>query len=245
MRSRLMKILRTIKHAGRLPFLGRAEGRAHRITPDLSVEHVTLGTEYGESCVSLRGLGSASVAYSFGVGEDVSFDLGLIQRTGLVVHAFDPTPRSIAWVARQKLPPQFVMHGVGLAAYDGVARFRPPENPTHVSHTLLERERTDHAAIEVPVKRVETLMRELGHRRVDVLKMDIEGAEYDVIEDIIASSVVVDQMLIEFHHQLPGVPVSRTLQAVERVRGGGYGIFHVSDSGRHFSFMHRRMLETP
>jgi len=225
-------------------FLGRAKGDAVGIVPDIAVESVALGTEYGESFVSMRGLGSSSIAYSFGVGEDVSFDLGLIERTGLTVHAFDPTPRSIAWVARQKLPPQFVMHGVGLAAYDGVARFRPPENPEHVSHTLLERERTDHAAIEVVVKRVATLMKELGHARVDLLKMDIEGAEYEVIDDLVASNVAIDQMLIEFHHQLPGVPISRTRRAVDTVRSGGYRVFNVSESGRHFSFLHRRMLET-
>ena len=237
-----MGILRRIKHAGRR--FGRAEGRVPGILPDISVESVAMGTEYGESYVSLRGLGSASIAYSFGVGEDVSFDLGLIERTGLTVHAFDPTPRSIAWVARQTLPPQFVMHGVGLAAFDGMARFRPPENPAHVSHTLLERERTEHAAIEVPVRRVGTLMRELGHSRIDVLKMDIEGAEYEVIDDIVESNVTIDQMLIEFHHHLPGVPISRTRRAVDAVRSGGYRIFNVSESGRHFSFLHRRMLET-
>src|SRR5688572_4934876 len=47
-----------------------------------------------------------SVVYSFGVGDNVSWDLAMIERFGVTVHAFDPTPQSIAWVARQPLPKQ-------------------------------------------------------------------------------------------------------------------------------------------
>ena len=39
--------------------------------------------------------------------------------------------------------------------------------------------------------------------RIDILKMDIEGAEYDVIDDIINSPVPIAQVLIEFHHRFP------------------------------------------
>lgn len=211
-------------------------------SPEVTMESIVLGSRYGAHCVSPRGLGSVSIAYSFGVGEDVSFDLELIKRFGLTVHAFDPTPRSIAWVRAQTMRPGFVMHEVGLAAYDGMARFRPPHNPAHISHTMLERRSTEHRAIEVPVKRLGTLMRELGHSRLDVLKMDIEGAEYDAIEDIIASGVAIDQVLVEFHHQLPEVPLERTRHAVEVLRDAGYSIFHVSAGGRECSFAHRRIV---
>lgn len=37
--------------------------------------------------------------------------------------------------------------------------------------------------VEIPVKKLSTIMDELNHQKTEILKMDIEGAEYDVIED--------------------------------------------------------------
>ena len=84
-----------------------------------------------ESCgwdVIANGLDRDSVVYSFGVGEDASFDLALIERFGLCVYAFDPTPRSILWVKKQRFPKQFRMQEYGISAFDGTALFAPPEN---------------------------------------------------------------------------------------------------------------------
>ena len=88
-------------------------------------------------------------------------------------------------------------------------------------------------------------MAALGHARLDVLKMDIEGAEYDVIDDLINSRVVVDQILVEFHHHQRYVPLARTRRAIEGLRQVGYRVFHVSASGHEYSFMHERRLSPP
>ena len=196
-----------------------------------------LGTEYGGHTLATKGLHTGSVVYSFGVGEDVSFDLALIKRFGSTVHAFDPTPRSIAWVNAQLLPEQFVMHGYGIADKNGTLRFSPPTNPTHISHTLLERPETAGAAIEVQVKRLGTIMAELGHQRLDVLKMDVEGAEYDVLADVLAQSIEIDQILVEFHHQFKNVGAQKTRDAVTRLNNAGYRVFAVSPSGHEVSFI--------
>ena len=219
-----------------------AAGRDLPLWPEVEVERLVLGSEYGAHCVGISELGPESVVYSFGVGEDVSMDVALIERFGMTVHAFDPTPRSIEWVKKQDLPDRFVMHPLGVADYDGTARFRPPMDPTHISHTLLDRKPTDHAAIEVEVKRLVTIMGELGHDRLDVLKMDVEGAEYEVIEDLTTSGVEADQVLVEFHHHLKEVPLRDTREAVAELQGAGYRIFHVSPTGREYSFIHERAL---
>lgn len=234
-----------MKRRGMRRLLDRLTGRHLPFVPEVAMESVTLGTTYGAHTVCLHGLGSSSVVYSFGVGEDASFDLELIERTGLTVYAFDPTPRSIAWVESTRMPANFTLHAVGLAAYDGVARIWPPDDPDHVSHSLLEPSSASRAAIEVPVHRLETLMRRLGHARLDVLKMDVEGAEYDVIDDIVGSGVQVDQILVEFHHHMRNVPLAQTRRAVEALRSAGFRIFHVSQSGDDYSFVHERLLTPP
>lgn len=197
---------------------------------------VRLGNDEAAYAVCPTGLSSESVVYSFGIGEDLSFDLAMIERFGVVVHAFDPTPRAIAWARAQALPPGLVLHEWGLADYDGVAHFTPPEDPSHVSHTLLPRE-SARPAVDVPVRRLETIARELGHQRVDVLKMDVEGAEYGVIDALKDAPLPVDQILLEFHHHLAGVPLSRTERAIARLNRAGYRIFDVAESGREFSFI--------
>jgi hypothetical protein len=106
------------------------------IFPDTPCRAERLGSDYGGWSIAPAAISSEAVVYSFGIGEDISFDLALIKRFGIVVHAFDPTPRSIAWVHRQDLPASFRLHGYGLADFDGEAVFAPPADPTHVSHAI-------------------------------------------------------------------------------------------------------------
>lgn len=205
--------------------------------PQVHVPKAVLGTEYGAHCVSLEPLGPDSIVYSVGLGEDISFDLALIEQTGAQVHGFDPTPRSIAWVKSQELPETFTLHELGLGGKDGELEFNPPENPAHISHTLLDRPETAGQSIKVPIRKITTVMAELGHARLDVLKLDIEGSEYEVIQELVAASVPVNQLLIEFHHQFKSIPLSRTCGAIALLNSAGYQVFHVSPSGHEVSFI--------
>jgi FkbM family methyltransferase len=195
------------------------------------------GSDYGGWHIVTRNIDANSIVYSFGVGEDASFDTGLIDKFNLTIHAFDPTPKSIEWVKKQGLSDHFVMHEYGIAAFDGDVSFNPPENPDHVSHTLLDKPSTQDRAITVPVRKLSTIMQELGHRRIDIIKMDIEGAEYQVIDDIEHSGIRPDQILIEFHHRFAGVGISKSKEAIARIRNMGYLLFSISDSNEEFCFI--------
>lgn len=217
--------------------VGIALGKDVRFPVQVQVPTLGCGSADDDWRVASAGLGPGSVVYSFGVGEDVTFDLSLIEHFGVTVHAFDPTPKSVAWVQAQALPARFVLHEVGIAASDGQAAFFPPKNPRHVSHTLLDRAATKDRAITVEVRRIGTLMRELGHDHVDVLKMDVEGAEYQVLEDILQAKLAIRQILVEFHHRFPGVGVARTRRAVEALNAAGYRIFAAAASGKEYGFI--------
>jgi FkbM family methyltransferase len=195
------------------------------------------GSEYGGWWICPRGISADSVVYSFGIGTDVSFDLSLIETYGLTVDAFDPTPASIAWLKTRPLPGQFKWQELGIAAYDGRATFFPPANPEHVSHSVVPPVGSDRQGIEVDVRRLSGIMGSLGHDRVDILKLDIEGAEYEVLDDILASGVRPGQLLVEFHHRVPGIGVERTRRAVARLEAAGYRIFAVSDTGEEYGFI--------
>jgi FkbM family methyltransferase len=183
---------------------------------------------------------SHSVIYSFGVGEDISFDLELINQYEVIIHAFDPTPRSIEWVRKQNPPSNFILHEYGLANFDGHATFLPPANPLHVSHSILDFRKQHHDRTDItsmPVKKMHTIMTELNQSKVDILKMDIEGAEYQVIDDLISSGLLPTQLLVEFHHRFPSIGIKKTNDAIVKLRKVGYKIFSVSPSHEEFGFI--------
>ena len=187
---------------------------------------------------SPEGLSRDSVVYSLGVGEDIGFDLALIERFGASVHAFDPTPGAVQWVKSRHLPAELHFHQLGIADFDGVAEFSAPVAEGNVCFTLLEREGGRGPSIQADVRRLPTILAELGHDHIDLLKMDIEGAEYTVIPDLVRSGIPVRQILVEFHHRFRNVGNERTREAVELLLAAGFRILHISASGREYSFVH-------
>jgi len=212
------------------------------IKQDITLPVLTLGNQGTSWTLYLDLLNENSIVYSFGVGDDISFDLALINKLDLQIFAFDPTPKSIDWISTQKLPKQFILHPIGLANYDGKAKFHPPQNPNHISATMLERHETNNQAYKVEVNSLKTIMQQLGHRYLDLLKMDIEGMEYDVIENMKAMNILPTQVLIEFHHRFKNVGVKKTVLAVETMHKMGYLVFHISKTGEEIGFIRKDKL---
>jgi FkbM family methyltransferase len=202
---------------------------------EVSAKPVFLGTEYGGYAVLPDLVPRGALVYSAGLGEDISFDLALIERFGCVVHGFDPTPRSLAWLAAQKLPPGYFVHGYGIAHFDGTASFAPPKNPAHVSHSTLAGHEGER--IEFPVKRLSSVLAELGHERVELMKLDIEGSEYEVLADLVKTVPLPRQLMVEFHHGMGGVSLEQTEGSLELLREAGYRVFDARVSGREFSLV--------
>ncbi|HQH41245.1 MAG TPA: FkbM family methyltransferase, partial [Bacteroidales bacterium] len=75
-----------------------------------------------------------------------------------------------------------------------------------------------------------------GIKKADILKMDIEGAEYKVIQNIQALDFRPQQILIEFHHRFPEIQLSDTRTAIKTLNELGYKIFYISPNGEEYSF---------
>ena len=186
-----------------------------------------IGSNYGGYYFDPTGLGSNSIVYSIGIGEDISFDLAIIKQYGVTVHAFDPTPRVKTWLVSQPLPEQFDFHDIGIAGFDGEADFYFPPKPEFVSHSILQARQYSQDSIRVPMIRLSTAMRRLGHTRIDILKMDIEGAEYAVLEDLTREKIAVNQILVEFHHRLSSAGTGMTKRVLALLADHGMKIGYV------------------
>lgn len=196
-----------------------------------------IGSDYGGYYVNPCSLDRNSIVYSLGVGEDITFDLALIQTYGLTVHAFDPTPKVSAWIQTQLLPEQFHFHDIGISDFEGEVEFHLPRREDFVSHSIVKSSQYSAQSIRVPMTRLSSAMRKLGHSQIDLLKMDIEGAEYGVLRDIVAERIGVRQICVEFHHRLSSTGTARTKYAVTMLKSYGLQLVHVCPRLELFTFL--------
>jgi len=198
-------------------------------------------TGYGAWTICPDVISSRSIVYSVGVGDDISFEVSLIRSFALpTVFVLDPTPTSISWLSRQHVPREFKLFHYAIADYNGTEQFFPHDNPDFVAHSLIPRKATAEQAVEVQVRTLDSVMSELGHDHIDLLKMDIEGSEYAVVESLLCQNVDVRQLLVEFHHldrHTDGMNATRTKGAIRKLNRAGFKIFHVTPAGQEYSFL--------
>lgn len=232
--SRMTRLTQNLLGTEGTRFIRELTGRSarHRIQILCRKELIGNGVDAWTICPDR--INSNGVVYSIGVGNIIQSDLDLIRKFKVDVFAFDPTPGAIAWIKKQSLPGQFHFIEYGIMDFDGMAKFRHFGNVQFGSLASYE-EKGDF--IELPVHRLKTIMGKLGHERIHLLKMNIEGGEYAVIADLVRQDLVVDQIAVEFHHRLPGYSLHNTKQAVQSLNDHGYKIFHIADNGKEYSFL--------
>jgi FkbM family methyltransferase len=187
-------------------------------------------------------LNSNSIVYSFGVGEDISFDEDVIHEFGCPVYAYDPTPKSKIFVEQNKPSALFKYHDCGIADYNGKMKFYLPENEEYVSCSSYNRwgyDENKKMPIEVDVKKLSTLMQENSHTHIDLLKMDIEGSEYAVLDNILKEKIDIKQICVEVHHRFEGIGIAKTKELVRKLNENGYYIVAISDTREEYTFVRK------
>jgi FkbM family methyltransferase len=177
--------------ARRLVRLASSRSRRTAVSPLLRVRDdptlVRLGSAGSGWWVPGDVVRPGAVAYCAGAGEDITFDLELWRR-GLDVVTVDPTPRAAAHV-RSVAPrgdQRFRFAAVGLWSEPDELTFYGPDNPGDVSHSVVNLQRTgSDRAFTARVDSLAGIMAAHGHDHVDLLKLDIEGAESTVLRALL------------------------------------------------------------
>lgn len=218
-------------------FLKRVTGKELWLRPEVSVASV----EYCDWTLNPENLQQGSIVYSLGIGCDIDFDLAVIEEFGAEVHAFDPTPTTAHWLEKQRLSPAFHFYPWAVTGRDGTLTLYPRAkrdgSKSDIMYTTVSEAAVPENGVEVPGFSLPTLMEKLEHRCVDLLKIDIEGTEYEVLDTLIVSAARPRQLLVEFHHRFRSIEKSMTADIIDRLRMVGYRIFAVSGTGREVSFI--------
>lgn len=212
------------------------------IPTQIKKDKAWFGSRYGGFFVHPPSLNEKSVIFSFGVGNDISFDLALIKSKGCKVYTFDPTKGVGRFIQPYlEIYPTLSFTPVGLSGRDCEEWFFPPENSEHISCSVIPNEATKKRAYKVPMKKLSTLMAEQNISSIDLLKLDIEGAEYDVIPDILDEGIKIKQLQVEIHPDLFADGRQKTRRLIRKLNQADYRIFGVSDTCRELSFFYSTM----
>jgi FkbM family methyltransferase len=157
---------------------------------------------------------AGAVCYCGGDGLDATFDFELARRFGAEVHSFDPTPHAIAYMEAHN-DAGVTFHPWGLLDRDATIRFHAPISSDHQSF-FVENLHDTSDFFEAPCCRIGTIMRKLGHDRIHLLKIDIEGSWYPVVADMIEAGIRPDVIDVEFDSPAPIWRVRRITRLLQR-----------------------------
>jgi hypothetical protein len=79
------------------------------------------------------------------------------------------------------------------------ANFFVAADPTHVSHSIRNLQQTD-SFITATCRSLPSLVEQLGHDHIDLLKLAVEAAEYDVLEPVLTQELTVQILCVDSHN---------------------------------------------
>jgi len=165
-----------------------------------------------------QALPPGAVVYSFGVCDDISFDVEMAGRFGCEVHMFDPAPgvnSNFSGFA------QGSACGTGRLFYHDLGIGPTSDDPKTCRDLTLDGKKCE-------VKDLATIARTLGHVRIDILKLDIEGGEFVALTPALSQGVFealgIRQLLVEVH-LWDDAQFMRFMRFVGDMKQHGYEIF--------------------
>lgn len=177
-------------------------------------------------------LSSNPTVISFGIGTNMDWERHMIESHGATVYAHDPTPKSIQFV-QSKLQeweslrtPNFVFKDVGVGASDlSNVTLHLPSNPNFVSARVGEAQEGSKGSVQVELWSMPKTFREHGLESVDIVKWDVEGVEFDVIESL--DELPTKLLLLEWHTRFQDDP-QRQKKATQQLNNLGFVLVHTS-----------------
>ncbi len=248
--------------------------RLRRLLDVRKSELTRLGSANGGWNLPTSKIQPGATAVCVGAGEDISFDVEL-NKQGIKVFTVDPTPRAkehvglvlAAATGASPMPinnspadfydlrgfdqQRFTFLDVGLWNEDTSKRFFAPRDPNSVSHSVVNLQHTAQW-FEAKCMTLQTICRALNIRDIDILKLDVEGAEYAVLKNMVDTGFLPQVLCVEFDEAAnpPGLRVmKRIADSIRLLKQSGYSFLHSERCNalfvRGYNFHERNILPIP
>jgi FkbM family methyltransferase len=181
-----------------------------------------------------------SVFIDVGCGYKAELSQYLIDKYHLTAYAVDPTEKHAQALKElvDRFSPHFIHLPYAITSTNKEMDFF--ETLDHESGSILG----DHCNIvkdrirkyKVQGKNISSLIKELGLVKVDLLKLDLEGAEYELIDCLTVEDLTpVNQLFIEFHHHaFKRIHRKNTRKAVSAIKSLGFNAFSLDSNNYLF-----------
>jgi len=170
-----------------------------RLRPEPDDSLVTLGSDYGNWTIPDI-VEPSWTCYCVGAGGDITFERELIRRYDATARSFEPDED---YIRRAEVEPnqaaRFSKHQVAIATADGPLRMQRTHIPGSRSLSPAHLYDTEDY-VEVPGRTIRSLMDELGDERIELLKIDVEGGEYELMPTLDLPALGVRVFCIQLHH---------------------------------------------
>jgi FkbM family methyltransferase len=159
-----------------------------------------VGTFYGSWVVPAGAIEDGWVCYCVGTGADISFEIELTNLARVTVRSFEAV-EGLAEYARGLAEghPDITIEHSALAMSDGPVRMQVSHVPA--SQSVSGAQLYEGASyVEVPGRTLGSLKEEHGDAAVELMKIDIEGLEYELVPTLDLRALGVKVFCIQLHH---------------------------------------------
>jgi len=170
---------------------------------------ITLGNYAISKAVPIN---EESVIYSLGVLNETSFDEAISRKYGCNVHLFDPSIIATRHIKKLNNP-RFVFQQIGIWNEETEFTFSTPVYGGSPSMVFEHPGRKFVAKCET----LPTVMQSLSHEKIDILKLDVEGAERVILSHALDNNIHPTQVVVEFERKKGTKSVTELLRFFNEV----------------------------
>ncbi|ACK51534.1 methyltransferase FkbM family [Methylocella silvestris BL2] len=195
--------------------------------------------EADQWAIPRNSINAQSFIVSAGVGRSITFEEAIIKKFDATVVLLDPSPTGVETMKKKNDTRNIDFLEMGLASQAGEVSFGLPDRADEGSF----RKGGKGDGIVFECISLADLLARYGKNKIDLLKIDVEGFEYEIIESIFEKNLEVEQICVEIHHNKV-IAIDKTLAdaalLILKLFKHGYRI--VYNKNMDFTFSKQQLL---
>jgi len=143
-----------------------------------------------------------SIIYSFGLSTNINFEKQIAKKFNVNVYCFDPTPSSVNYMTNINNL-NLIYKPFGIYTRDKKVKFfsTDKESNKNWNGSILKNFAHDDGETNseyFQCYKLKTLLDMNNHKKIDILKIDIEGVAVEVLHDVLNDKIYPEQIVVEF-----------------------------------------------